>query len=337
VAQNDAIPMSPRVVERLEGLGVSVERARARASKELGAQVPAPPAPMTTDEFFAFWRAVDVETAKRPDIGLLLGAESGARGYSVASTTAIQAPNLGEAVKALARYKRLACPELVSIDVAGGEVSVQFHWTLATSQVPRLIVDSTFSSFAALAQRGTAGKVSPLRIELARRRAGAAHIREHFDCRVVFGAAVDRIVFAVRDLAVPFVTSDVAAFSRMVPGLEAELVGRHGSKTLRDELRVAIARCMSSGMRPSVDVVAKRLHVSPRTLQRRLGEANTSYQEQLDEVRRFSARRLLTDTELEPFDIAFLLGFEEPNSFARAFRGWERTTPARFRENAVRA
>lgn len=332
MAQVDAIPMSPRVVERLEILGVSIERARARASKELGVQVPSPPTPMTTDEFFAFWRAVDVEAAHQPDLGLVLGAEAAERGYSVASSTAIQAPNLGEAVKALARYKRLACPELVTIDTADGEVSIRFHWTLATSQVPRLIVDSTFSSFAALTHKGTGGKVAPLRIELARRSAGAGHIREHFDCRVVFGAAVDRIVFAESALVVPFVTSDSAAFSRIVPGLEKELFGRTRSKTIRDDVRVAIARCMSSGMRPSVEVVAKRLHVSPRTLQRRLGEANTTYQEQLDDVRRLSARRLLANTELEPFDIAFLLGFEEPNSFARAFRGWERTTPARFRE-----
>jgi AraC-like DNA-binding protein len=44
-----------------------------------------------------------------------------------------------------------------------------------------------------------------------------------------------------------------------------------------------------------------------------------------------AARRLLENTELEPIDIAFLLGFAEPNSFTRAFRLWERTTPLRWR------
>ncbi|MGZ6089356.1 MAG: helix-turn-helix domain-containing protein, partial [Polyangiales bacterium] len=62
-----------------------------------------------------------------------------------------------------------------------------------------------------------------------------------------------------------------------------------------------------------------------------------TYQEQLDHVRRTSARRLLANTELHPVDIAFLLGFEEPNSFTRAFRSWERTSPMRWRERAVRA
>jgi AraC-like DNA-binding protein len=77
--------------------------------------------------------------------------------------------------------------------------------------------------------------------------------------------------------------------------------------------------------------------VSSRTLQRRLGEERTSYQEQLDHVRRISACRLLANTELDPIDIAFLRGFEEPNSFARAFRAWERTAPIRWRERGARA
>lgn len=44
------------------------------------------------------------------------------------------------------------------------------------------------------------------------------------------------------------------------------------------------------------------------------------------------ASRLLAATELDTVAIAMLLGFVEPNSFARAFRGWERTTPMRWRE-----
>jgi AraC-like DNA-binding protein len=48
-------------------------------------------------------------------------------------------------------------------------------------------------------------------------------------------------------------------------------------------------------------------------------------------VRHVAARRLLEHTALTPLDISFLLGFSEPNSFARAFRTWERTTPLRWR------
>jgi AraC-like DNA-binding protein len=85
------------------------------------------------------------------------------------------------------------------------------------------------------------------------------------------------------------------------------------------------------GQRPSIQAVAKDLCVSARTLQRRLEEEGTSYQQVLDGVRQDTARRLLTSTDLEPGEIAFLLGFEELNSFTRAFQGWEGATPVRWR------
>src|SRR6185437_4295527 len=98
--------------------------------------------------------------------------------------------------------------------------------------------------------------------------------------------------------------------------LEGAIVGQVG-RSLPDEVRMAIARGMCA-TRPSVDKIARRLGTSPRTLQRRLADEGTSYQELLDDVRRKTALRLLANTDLDPVDVAFLLGFEEPNSFARA-------------------
>jgi len=69
-------------------------------------------------------------------------------------------------------------------------------------------------------------------------------------------------------------------------------------------------------------------------LQRRLGDQGTTYQKLLDEVRHLSARRLLAHTDLGAGEVAFLLGFEELNSFTRAFHAWEGTTPARWRASA---
>jgi AraC-like DNA-binding protein len=66
----------------------------------------------------------------------------------------------------------------------------------------------------------------------------------------------------------------------------------------------------------------------------RLAELGTTYQDVLDDFRRQSARRLLVNTNLAICDVAFLLGFEEVNSFVRAFHAWEGTTPGRWREKA---
>lgn len=320
----DGIPFATASVAQLGRLGVDVERVAAAA----GVDANAGPT-ITTDQYFAFWRALDGEG--RADLGLVLGAWTPTSGSSVASSAALLAPTFGEALRTFSRYKRLACPEDVAIAVRDGEVGVTFHWLLARDEVPRLLVDAVFASLAALAREGTGRAVAPLRIELARKSAHAAMLRAHFACPVKFGASVDRVVFAERALAAPMVTANGEVFARIVPGLEAELVGRRRSRTLVDDVRIAIARTMSSGNRPSIDVIAGGLRTSARTLQRKLGTADTTFQHELDEVRRLSARRLLARTDLDPLDISFLLGFSEPNSFTRAFRSWERTTPLRWR------
>ncbi|WP_169928622.1 helix-turn-helix transcriptional regulator [Labilithrix luteola] len=77
--------------------------------------------------------------------------------------------------------------------------------------------------------------------------------------------------------------------------------------------------------------IARDLALTPRTLQRHLVKEGTGYQPLLDDVRRTTAQRLLTATDLGDAEIAFLLGFAELNSFTRAFRGWEGTTPRLWR------
>ena len=116
----------------------------------------------------------------------------------------------------------------------------------------------------------------------------------------------------------------------MLPGLEAALKERKGGSTLPEEVKTALGRRMR-GERPTLDKIAREIGMSPRTLQHRLQEVGTSYQDLLDEARRASARRLLAETDLEAGEVAFLLGFEELNSFTREFRSWEGTPPSQWR------
>ena len=79
-----------------------------------------------------------------------------------------------------------------------------------------------------------------------------------------------------------------------------------------------------TGQRPSMDAISEALHMSSRTLQRRLQESGSSFQRVLDEARHQMARYYLSNSVLELNEAAYLLGFEDPNSFGRAFRTWGR-------------
>jgi AraC-like DNA-binding protein len=140
------------------------------------------------------------------------------------------------------------------------------------------------------------------------------------------------MVFDAATLGLPMVNRNPRLLSALLPGLELAIERDDSGRTLADDVRLAVSETMCGG-RPAVAHVAKSMGMSPRTLQRRLGELGATYQNILDDVRHRAARRLLASTDHGMGEIAFLLGFEEVNSFMRAFHTWEGTTPARWRDS----
>jgi AraC-like DNA-binding protein len=324
----DLVPVPGLLFDRLEAIGIDVERLRRgapacellRSARNL----------VTTAEFFALWRAIDEAAGATRDLGLRLGTDVSTHKLDVASTAAIHSSSFGDALAKIAKYKRLVCPEEVILEVKRKEARLGFHWLLAEDDPPRLLVDGTFANMLSLVRRGTQKPIVPLRVELTRRRMDVALLTRHFGCEIRFDAPLDRLVFAEATLAEPFVTHNADVLAMLLPGLDAELDDHGRERSIADDVRRALSRRMC-GERPSVEKVAEELRVSSRTLQRRLEAAGTTYQRLLDEVRFQSARRLLARTDLDAGEVAFLLGFEEVNSFTRAFQGWQGETPIRYR------
>ncbi len=82
---------------------------------------------------------------------------------------------------------------------------------------------------------------------------------------------------------------------------------------------------------PSMEVVARRLAMTPRTLRRRLTEEGASYSGLLDQVRNDLARRYLAANTFTVDDIAELLGFSDTANFRASFKRWNGQTPVEFR------
>ena len=83
----------------------------------------------------------------------------------------------------------------------------------------------------------------------------------------------------------------------------------------------------------ATDEVPRLLVDTTMSSLRELARRGTAGRPRLPSIeRRTTATRLFANTELDTVAIAMMLGFAEPNSFAHAFRAWERTTPLRWRE-----
>lgn len=86
-----------------------------------------------------------------------------------------------------------------------------------------------------------------------------------------------------------------------------------------------------SGRFPAVDEAASELHMSSRTLKRKLQQLGTSYQKILDDLRKGLAVEYLAQTDMTVDEIAIQLGYSDASNFARAFRRWTGRSPSDYR------
>ncbi len=314
---------------KLEELGVRATAVLHRAGLP-EALLQQPRVLLTTGELFALWRAVG-EVSANPAIGLQLGTETKTERFNPTGLAALSSADFGAAVDQIARYKQLTCPEEILQEKDGDEWSIQFRWLLADEVEPPVLSDCCFAWVLSIARQGTGTRLSPLRVEFIQPRPHIRTIERHFGCPVICGAPRNAIVFRSADAQRRFVTRNAELLAVLAPQFEQELKQEQGDGNFLDRVRLAL-RHKLTGHRPTIEDIADALHVSSRTLQRRLQDEGVNFQRVLEEARHQMARHYLNDAALELNDAAYLLGYEDANSFVRAFRNWEGIPPARWRE-----
>jgi AraC-like DNA-binding protein len=290
----------------------------------------------TTEQLFAMWTAVRA-SSPAPSLGLDIGTEQRVERYDPVAMAGLYARSFGDALARLARYKRLTCPEEITVARGAGcapnEVRVRFGFPLATAAEPALFVDTCFAWIMTIARRGLGVPLSPRRVELMQDAPPAdpgMHER-YFGCPVKYGATHNAMIFDAADLDRPFVTHNPELLRLLTPHLDAELSHYVDARTTSDQVKAALKRVLA-GRRPAMTDVAKELGLSTRTLQRRLNDEGVSFQQLLLDARRELARHYLMQPSLELNETAYLLGYGDPNSFFRAFHEWEGTSPGAWRQ-----
>ena len=283
----------------------------------------------TTAELFALWRAIG-ETSADPAIGLKLGAEPRFERYQPSAIAAVCSGSFRDALQRIARYKKLTCPEEIRVRASGDEAIVEFIYLEADEIQPDALVDLGLSWLLAIGRRGTDGQITPLRLELTRAPQQRELLESHFGCPVRFQAGRNALVFRNRDLDRPFVTQNEELLKAIGAQLEADLQARNASADVGEQVKHTLKRSLA-GKRPTLQQVARELCTSARTLQRRLTDANITFQQLVEDTRRELARHYLEHSTAELNETAFLLGYGDANSFFRAFHGWEGTSPGEWR------
>lgn len=284
---------------------------------------------ITTAEIFALWRSVE-ELSPDPGFGLKLGTELRFERSHPVAIAGVCSRSFGDALQRLARYKQLTCPEEIRVSRKAEEAAVEFFFVEAKEAQPDIMVDLGLSWILGVGQRGSDGEIKPLRLEVTRPVKHRALLERHFGCRVRFKADRNALVFRNRDLDRPFVTHNEELLTALGTHLESELKARNTGLDAGEQVKQILKRSMA-GKRPTLQDVAQELGMGTRTIQRRLTEAGITYQQLVEDTRRELAQHYLKQGNVELNESAFLLGFEDANSFFRAFQVWEGMSPGEWR------
>jgi len=157
--------------------------------------------------------------------------------------------------------------------------------------------------------------------------------RALFRCPVKFAAAQNALAVPIAD-AERLLAGGNIQLAQMNEQVVVRRLAQLDRNNVPDRVRAAIMEQLPSGQ-VSDEAIAAALHMTSRTLHRRLRQDGLSFRGLLKEIRQDLAEQYIRDDSLTLTEISFLLGFAEMSSFSRAFKKWHGVPPSAARRSAA--
>lgn len=287
---------------------------------------------LSSDEYFSFWHALESQ-ADDPMFPLLLVESVSAEVFDPPLFAALCSTNLMQAVQRLSKYKQLVAPMSLDVEVGkSGEMTVSPRWLSAQAQVPYSLQVAEIAFFLQLAKLATRERIKAHRITLPQL-PPSTHARRYdffFGTPVQLGEKAS-ITFTAADVLRPFLTVNQSMWQVFEPDLRRRLSDLDVGVPIAERVRAVLLELLPTSS-ATIERTAERLGLSKRTLQRRLEHEGANFRALISTTRESLARHYLGSTSLSGGEIAFLLGFEDRNSFYRAFLDWTGQTPDTARQ-----
>lgn len=294
--------------------------------------------------FERWWQILErlEQRLKLPAIGLEIGKfvkveHFGCLGYLLKTSR-----NLEQALRCFERFQRLLYD--------GNKATLEFDWSDAdnpqaflvwqadfgySSQISdELLISSLIAMSQDLLEIQPDMALRPTRIDFTNPIAPELQplYLEYFDCEVRFSQPNLRVGFPARLFELPIIGSD-ENLHQLLNSQALNLLNQAPDADSNSiaSLHSVLARCLHEGD-PTAEAVAEKLHMSTRSLHRRLKENGLVFRNVLRETRKTLARQYLADDKISLPEIALMLGYSEQSAFNRAFRQWFGESPAKFKK-----
>jgi AraC-like DNA-binding protein len=282
---------------------------------------------VTTDEYYRMWDALTNygENMMIPlQAGMLIQPEM----FSPALIVALLSHNGKSGLQRVIKYKKLVAPMGFELRMQEDYGDLIIKSNQAGGRMPLGLVAFEMIFMTRILSIGTREDIKPLLVQ-SKEKIKAKAYEDVFGVKPVVGNE-NIIRYKKEDLEQEFLTKNQGAWNFYLKGLDQRLEELEKEDNFTDVVKTKLERMLPTG-EVSIEALANELGVSKRTIQRNLAVNNTTFKEQLKHVREEFAKKYLKNTNISIKEVAFLLGYEEPNSFARAFKAWTGKTVTEYR------
>jgi len=268
--------------------------------------------------------------------GLHFGERFNPKNIGSLTYVVLNSPTVAVADAQVARYLKLYNQAATVSSAAEGQFAY-LRYVLANLGIEAPRQENEYSMVVRLntIRMMVGSQWTPLEVQLAHQ--APADISEHqriFGAPVLFGYPTNNFVVECEFLERQVPAADTRLFGIMKRYLERVLEEMPQEEGGLFSVRRAVAESLRDG-EPSLARVAKKLAMSPRTLQRQLNEQGVKFKNLVNDTRRRFALIYLRDRRNALTEIAFLLGYSDASAFNRAFKRWTGLAPSAYRAQAT--
>lgn len=290
---------------------------------------------MAYDAWIEMWRLA-AEMTGDPALGILAVENLEPGVFGVIDYVSRCSSTLGEGIERSYRYYPIihdvARPSLET----QGDRCIWSYNLLGGLRYPRVLAEYALACWLVTCRQGLQDPFDPLEVHFVHNQTvNLVEYERFFRAPVKLGMERDALVIAAVDLDRPL-TGAKEGLCQILDQYAQQLLQKlPANKRFSDRVREIIASELAGGD-PSADCIAQKLHMSPRTLRRRLNEEGLNHRMLLEQMRKDLASLYLNEKGLAVSEAAFLLGFADASAFHKAFKRWTGRTPVEYRRDATR-
>ena len=276
-----------------------------------------------------------VDACNDPRLGLKSGTYVQPGSYSIFGYMIMNCRSAREALHMTPMYESIVGDMGVTkLEKAGSRLAVRWLCQYDDPVIIPHMIDNVLYSWTQFARYlADLPEGKPYCVQLERQQPGEQALKTYqdmFGCEIEFNAKRNALIVDEDVLEIPLRQPDPGLLQSLTQQAESMMNEIKQKKTIVLQVRAVLRQLMEHEL-PRKEKVAEALDMTERTLQRRLQEAGTGYQNLLDDIRRETAIKWLTTTQVAINEIATNLGFSEVRSFHRRFKSWTGHAPGEYR------